>query len=213
MYPGCKGTNRYSCGDVQYLVQDYQRRNMRNQDELREYTWAFWKISAVLLANGKLADTQWNILYLDRFPHVLQQKIRECLLIIKQDVHPDDPYPMNDVMDVAKFLLTGSAFRSFLPLVIGNIAPPTPYQPARALVPPFIPTSLYVLLVAIKVETNQVACPPMTCMFCAGPGHMMWMCLVCQAYLNTGKVVRGQFGRLCLPDGTEIPRIQGAQCL
>ena len=39
------------------------------------------------------------------------------------------------------------------------------------------------------------------------------MCLVCQEYLNTGKVVRGQFSRLCLPDGTEIPWIQGVQCL
>ena len=74
MYPGCEGTDRYSRGDIQYLVQNYQRRNMRNQDELGEYTQAFRKISVVLLANGKLADTERNILYLDRFPHVLQQK-------------------------------------------------------------------------------------------------------------------------------------------
>ena len=120
---------------------------------------------------------------------------------------------MNDVTDVTKFLLTGSAFRSFLPPVIGNIAPPTPYQPARVPVPPFIPTSSYVPPIAIKVETNQVARPPMMCMFCAGLGHMMRMCPVCQEYLNTRKVVRGQFSRLCLPDGTEIPRIQGARCL
>ena len=47
---------------------------MHNQDELGEYTQVFWKISVVLLANGKLADMERNILYLDRFPHVLQQK-------------------------------------------------------------------------------------------------------------------------------------------
>ena len=45
MYPGCEGTDRYSCGDIQYLVQDYQRRNMRNQDELGEhfgkYPWYY----------------------------------------------------------------------------------------------------------------------------------------------------------------------------
>ena len=101
MYPGCEATDRYSRGDVQYLVQDYQRRNMHNQDELGEYTRAFRKISAVLLANGKLADTERNILYLDRFPRVLQQKIHECLLIVKQDVHPGDPYSMNDVVTLA----------------------------------------------------------------------------------------------------------------
>ena len=81
---------------------------MHNHNKLGEYTQVFWKISTVLLANGKLADTEWNILYLNGFPHVLQQKFCECLLIVKQDVHPDDPYPMNDVTDIAKFLLTGS---------------------------------------------------------------------------------------------------------
>ena len=80
---------------------------------------------------------------------------------------------MNDVTDVAKFLLTRLAFRSFLPPVIGNIAPPTPYQPAHVLGPPFIPTSSYVPPITIKVKTNQVAHPPMMCMFCAGLGHMM----------------------------------------
>ena len=114
-----------------------------------------------------------NILYFDGFSHVLQQKICEHLLIVKQDVHPDDPYPMNDVMDVAKFLLIRSTFCSFLPPVIGNIAPPTPYQAACMPVPSFIPTSSYVPPITIKVETNQVARPPITCMFCAGLGHMM----------------------------------------
>ena len=50
------------------------------------------------------------MLYLNGFPTVLQQKIYECLLIVKQDLHPDDPYPMSKVTTAAKFLLTGSAF-------------------------------------------------------------------------------------------------------
>ena len=37
-----------------------------------------------------------------------------------------------------RLYITTLAFCSFLPLVIGNIAPPTPYQPAHAPVPPHI---------------------------------------------------------------------------
>ncbi|KAF8430926.1 hypothetical protein L210DRAFT_3416995 [Boletus edulis BED1] len=109
MYPGCEGTNHYSRGDVQYLVQDHQRKSMRNQDDLGEYTRALLKIAAALITNNKLITTERNMLYLNRFPHALQQKIREHLLIIKQDIHLDDPYPMDDVTMVAKFLLTRSA--------------------------------------------------------------------------------------------------------
>jgi hypothetical protein len=55
MYPRCEGTDRYSCADVQYLVQDYE---MHSQDDLGEYTRVFLKISVVLIANKKLAEME-----------------------------------------------------------------------------------------------------------------------------------------------------------
>ena len=55
-----------------------------------------------------------NLLYLNRFPIALQQKIQEWLLIIRQDLHLDNPYLMAEVTTTAKFLLSGSAFQSFL---------------------------------------------------------------------------------------------------
>jgi len=88
---------------------------MQNRDELGEYTQAFQKILALLIANQKLAEVERDMVYLNGFPSVLQQKVREWLLITKQDVHPDDPYPMSDVITVAQFLLTGLAFHSSLP--------------------------------------------------------------------------------------------------
>jgi hypothetical protein len=42
------------------------------------------------------------MLYLNGFPSTLQQKIHQCLLIVKQDLHLDDPYPMDNVTTVAK---------------------------------------------------------------------------------------------------------------
>ena len=83
---------------------------MHNQDNLEKYTRTFHKISAVLIANKKLAEMECDMLYLNRFPSALQQKIQECLLIIKQDLHLDDPYLMEEVTTTVKFFLIRSTF-------------------------------------------------------------------------------------------------------
>ncbi|KIJ09274.1 hypothetical protein PAXINDRAFT_29068, partial [Paxillus involutus ATCC 200175] len=58
LYPGCEGADRYCRADLQYLVQDYRAKAMCSQDELGEYRRKFMKISAPLIANKKLADTE-----------------------------------------------------------------------------------------------------------------------------------------------------------
>ncbi|KIJ16505.1 hypothetical protein PAXINDRAFT_29123, partial [Paxillus involutus ATCC 200175] len=58
LYPGCEGADRYCRADLQYLVQDYCAKAMRSQDELGEYRRKFMKISTLLIANKKLADTE-----------------------------------------------------------------------------------------------------------------------------------------------------------
>ena len=80
MYPGCEGTNQYCCADLQYLVQDYHGKVLHSQDELGEYTQTFYKVSAILIADWKLADMEWDVLYLigfhliwpDFWPYVAQ---------------------------------------------------------------------------------------------------------------------------------------------
>ena len=119
LYPGCKGMDWYCHADIQYLVQDHMAKLMRDQDNLGEYTQTFHKISAVLIANKKLAEMKQDMPYLNGFLTILQQKICECLLIIKQDLHPDDPYSTSKLTTAAKFLLTKSAFQSsLLPKVV-----------------------------------------------------------------------------------------------
>ena len=57
-YPGCKTTKCYCRADIQYLVEDYQNKEMRSQDNLGEYTRKFSKVSALLIANKKIAETE-----------------------------------------------------------------------------------------------------------------------------------------------------------
>jgi len=165
------------------------------------------------------------ILYLNGFPSVLQQKVWERLLITKQDVHLDDPYPMSDVIIIAQFLLTGSAFRSLLPPAVTaqpafvvqptfapcqqqpTYAPPCPSPHVTPTNPAFNPAA------GIKVEAMQAIRPPPLCKFCVAAGHFTCTCVTCMEYLNAGKVIWGNDGRLYMLDGSEIPRVTGGQCL
>ena len=54
-------------------------------------------------------------MFLAGFPMPPQDHICHRLAIVKLDMHPDDPYLMDDVIAVAKLLLTGSAFQSTIP--------------------------------------------------------------------------------------------------
>ena len=83
---------------------------MHSQDDLGEYTRKFTKFTVILIANRKLSEMEHDIMFLAGFPTSLQDRVRHRLAIVKPDVHPDDPYPMDDVIAAAKFLLTGSAF-------------------------------------------------------------------------------------------------------
>ena len=199
---------------------------MQNRDKLGEYTRAFQKILVLLIANWKLAEMEHDILYLNRFPSVIQQKVWECLLITKQDVHPDDPYPMSDIITIIQFLLTGSAFRSLLPPAMTTqpsfIAQPifaAPHHQQLTYTPPHPPLYITPINLAfnpamgIKVEAMQATRPALLCKFCAGAGHFTHTCTICMKYLNTGKVVQGMDGRLYMPDRSEIPRIAGGRCL
>jgi hypothetical protein len=73
-------------------------------------------------------------LFLRGFPLEVEGKIRHHLLVVKSDFHPDNPYLIVDTNNVAKFLVTGSAFRtsfqSPLPTPATSAPPQHPYHQA-----------------------------------------------------------------------------------
>ncbi|KIO07148.1 hypothetical protein M404DRAFT_137550 [Pisolithus tinctorius Marx 270] len=67
LYPGCEGDDHYCRADLQYLIEEYQSKPMRNQDDLREYQQKFAKISALLIKTKKLAETEQDSMFLNGF--------------------------------------------------------------------------------------------------------------------------------------------------
>jgi hypothetical protein len=128
------------------------------------------------------------------------------LSVVKPDLHLDNPYPLADTITAAKFLLTGSTFRSttFLPESSGPSfwTHPQPYQSATS--PPFSEMK------PESTATNQYSFGR-SCGFCGNFGHFTRTCLTVIQYIRAGKAIQGADGRLYLPDGSRIPRFAAQQ--
>ena len=220
LYPGCEGSNRFCRADLHYLVQDSWMASMRSQEDLGEYRRKFTKISSHLVDTGKLPETEWNDLFLQGFSKEVEERIHHRLSITKFDLHPDDPYPMVDVLTTAKFLLTGSPYRSALPDRLsaydqhGLAGYPHPYaptyQPATQLPIPPVSTSGSA---PVKAEYGMTGRREILCAFCGGPGHYASQCEICKQYIAVNHVICGMDGRLYLLGGRQIPRIPGCKCI
>ena len=217
LYPRCKGANRYCHADIQYLIGDYRTKAMHSQDDLGEYTRKFTKFAAILIANRKLSETEYDIMFLAGFPTPLQDCVHHRLAIVKPDVHLDDPYPMDNIIAAAKFLLTGSTFRSTIPPVANapqpNMHHLTPYHPFQGSAQPIVPVPSFNLPPALKTEANIAACTALLCNWCADLGHFTHNCQDAHEWINTGRVIHGTDSRLYMPDGPNILCAPGGQCL
>jgi hypothetical protein len=209
LYPGCEGADRYCRADLQYLVQDYRAKAMRSQDELGEYCRKFMKISVPLIANKKLADTERDAFFLDGFPRAIADQVRHRLSIIRADLHPDEAYPMEDVMDAAKFLLTGAALRELL----ANPQEGRDHSRQQGLSSAPRQPSGVVVKQEYSLQAQRAAQRHPGCAFCCDLTHYLSECEHVIAYLQAGKIIQGPNGRLCMPDGGPIPRVPGCNCM
>ena len=170
----------------------------------------------------------WLIIYLSS-PHVRQQ-----LTIKKLDVLPDEGYEFHDIHTAALFVLSAghdydvtmessmlkpepceqgsigeliqamsTLTRVFTADVQSQQAPPS-RPPPRFPQPP-APRGA----VQNAPQWNQPVNPntfDQGCMFCRGQGHYVRDCTVATQYIQRGKIIRNNVGKLTLPDGRYLAR-------
>ncbi|KIO00221.1 hypothetical protein M404DRAFT_29822 [Pisolithus tinctorius Marx 270] len=203
LYPSCDGDDHYCRADLQYLVKEYQSKPMQNQDDLGEYQWKFTKISALLIKTKKLAETEQDSMFLNGFLRAIADQIHHRLSIVRTNLHPDNPYLLAEVFKATKFLLTGSALRSAVPMMGTAVSPAAP--PSSAYMPQVLPAGT-----VVKQEYNFQTQPPLQqcrpgCSFCADPNHWTRMCVLVEVYIRASKIMKGTDNCLYLADGSRIP--------
>ena len=155
----------------------------------------------------------------------LQDHMCHRLAIVKPDVHLDDPYPMDDVIAVGKFL-TGSAFQSTVPPVANAPQPHangpqphaqqptlTPYHLFQGAAQPTIPIMPFNPPPALKTEANIDAHAALLCNWCADQGHFTHNCHDIHEWINTSRFIQGTDSRLYMPDSSNILCTPRGQCL
>ncbi|KIJ10742.1 hypothetical protein PAXINDRAFT_16289 [Paxillus involutus ATCC 200175] len=224
LYPGCEGADRYYRSDLHNLVQEYHVKTMKNREELGEYHRKFQKVAAHLISTDKLSVNERDLLFLDGLPHALAVPVRARLQYKVLDVHPSDPYPMASTLEAANFCLTGTSLRPAYSPYTYNQPPqtfqqqpastqprnPAPRQqpPAQTTTPPATNPALGTVMKQEYPAPGSQAARIATCAFCQDPSHFVPSCQLALAYINEGKL-SCRNGRLCMPDGSPIPCIQG----
>ncbi|KIJ09512.1 hypothetical protein PAXINDRAFT_17411 [Paxillus involutus ATCC 200175] len=224
LYPGCEGADRYYRSDLHNLMQEYRVKPMKNREELGEYHRKFQKVAAHLISTDKLSVNERDLLFLDGLPHALAVPVRARLQYKVPDVHPSDPYPMASTLEAANFCLTGASLRpAYSPYTYNQ--PPQTFQqqpaltqprnqaprqqpPAQTTTPPATNPALGTVMKQEYPAPGSQAARIATCAFCQDPSHFVPSCQLALAYINEGKL-SCRNGRLCMPDGSPIPRIQG----
>ena len=165
----------------------------------------------------KLSNLVRYALFLSVLPADLETQVCQCLLITKSTHHHSDPYPITDIVEATQFLLTGSAIRPLLAAPAASTPTIQPYYLAwgtlvSTLVAPGTATPTTALV--FKQEQINLQCTAhRDCAFCTDPSHFMGSCPLVEAYIQAGKASQGTNGRLYLPDGRCILRVQGTRCL
>jgi hypothetical protein len=149
-------------------------------------------------------------------------------LIKFPDHYPDNPYPLSDINDAAKFVLYGSTL--LVPLsqpTYGAQAPSSTSQPTLS---PSIKTEelnaffeKFTSTLVKALSPQQQQCQNSNglsqnnshpynvtasdhCYFCRETGHYGGNCLIAAQYIEEGKAQQNQEGRLVLLSGTYIPQ-------
>ncbi|KIJ09421.1 hypothetical protein PAXINDRAFT_17481, partial [Paxillus involutus ATCC 200175] len=206
LYPGCEGADRYYRSDLHNLVQEYRVKPMKNREELGEYHRKFQKVAAHLISMDKLSVNERDLLFLDGLPHALAVPVRARLQYKVPDVHPSDPYPMASTLEAVNF--SSPDVPATTSIDAAKEPSSSPAAPAQTTAPPATAPAPGTVMKQEYPAPGSQAARIATCAFCQDPSHFVPSCQLALAYINKGKLSRRN-GRLCMPDGSPIPRIQG----
>jgi hypothetical protein len=164
------------------------------------------------------------------FQPELWTTVKNRLSIKFPDHYPDDPYPLSDINDAAKFILHGSTPSVLLsqPAYGAQSSPPSNIQSTSSPsikvkdLSTFFDKFTATLIKALAPQQQQRsfangsqsqpqsyprdAIPPNRCFFCGEHGHYGANCPISVQYLNEGKIQHNQEGKVVLPSGAYVPR-------
>jgi hypothetical protein len=189
-----------------------------------------------LKSKGRMSDLDQSRMFVQGFQPELWATIKNRLAIKFPDHYPDDPYPLSNIYEAAKFVLHGSTPSILLSQPAYGTQPPSHIQPTTSptikvkdlsfFLEKFSQTLIKALVpqqqprgnsnsssnqnssshLHAHTHAHENATPPNHCYFCGELGHYRYNCPICAQYLTDGKIRRNQEGKVVLPSGGFVLR-------
>ena len=175
-----------------------------------------------LIGKGRLSTAEQSRAFVRGFPPELWRTISQRLQLKYPDHFPDDPYPLIDIHQAARYALHGTSaaqVTSSASASTPNVRPATSdvkTEDLAAILERI--TESFVKALAATATTVRADRPPRTgqssgnCNFCDEPGHFGRECLIALEYINAGKCRRDQQGKIVLSTGAWVPRDLPGKC-
>ena len=104
-YPEAYGDFIYSINDLEALITDYQQQEILSLEELLEFHRRFLTISNWLIKKRQLTKLEQQRAYIRSFEPAIFNSINKRLQLKNPDHHPGVPYPIEDVLNAAHFII------------------------------------------------------------------------------------------------------------
>jgi hypothetical protein len=108
LYPGSDKERKWSIVDMDKLVGERSHISIISLGDLDEYYRQFLAITTFLRSKTRLSETEQSHAFIHGFPSDLWRIILQRLQLKFPDPFPDDPYPLADVHDAARYVLHGT---------------------------------------------------------------------------------------------------------
>ncbi|KAJ7831041.1 hypothetical protein B0H13DRAFT_1578685, partial [Mycena leptocephala] len=212
LYPGTDADRKYSLADLDVLIGEYGRIGIHSKADFSEFYRQFLVISKYLVDKQRLSEGERCRTFRRAFhSQPYWDRVDRRLQIKKSDVHPQDPYSVQDIHDAVEFVLADT---SIVPSSAAAASPKSEVKEESAL--------LGVVQELLKFVTTQSSSPqptnaapaaqynppprPAGCTYCSDLSHYISGCPIVQIDIDAGKCRRDANGRVVLPSGNFVPR-------
>jgi len=224
LYPGSEDDRKWTISDMDKVVGEQLRIGIFDANDLGMYYRSFFNITHFLRTKNRISEAEQSRAFVRGFQPALWTRIARRLELKHPDHYPDDPYPLDDMHEAARFVLAGTSTSPNQAAPTQNTSQSTstsaPSSSAHvkqedlALIFDKFAATIVGALAGAKgngpprantgLRPDQIE--TLICIFCGLPGHFIGECLTCQAYINEGKCKRNAEGKVVLPNGQYTPR-------
>src|SRR6202789_1642438 len=108
LYPGSEDNRKWSISNMDKLVGEQLRIGIFNASDLGLYFRAFYNITKFLTTKNRISDAEQSRAFVRGFQPGLWSHIARRLEFKYPNNSPENPYPLDDIHEAAKFVLAGS---------------------------------------------------------------------------------------------------------